>query len=114
MNAFLSLGKLIHEMRHQYNIPQLCDCPEARKYGSEDIVKLNGVGELLKNVKEESKTGTLTNGSFGSKSNGKEEVKQEGDNRDSNLEFFADVALGGGAKDVVSHCLHLPSTVNHS
>lgn len=111
-NALLELGKMIHQVRHQYGIPQLCGCDEAQKYkdkeeadlaARDDKKKLNGISkELLKNVKEEPKSGGLVNGSVkaekrgGSKTNGKDE---DGDMSNSPLSLFADVALSYDKRD---------------
>lgn len=112
-NALLELGKKIHQVRHEYGIPQLCGCDEAKKYADkeaadmavagDDKKKLNGISkDLLKNVKDEPKGGGgLVNGSVkaekrGNKTNGKDE---DDDMSNSPLSMFADVALSYDKRD---------------
>lgn len=112
-NALTELGNKIHQVRHEYGIPQLCNCIEAKKYKeltdqhSEDK-KPNGISkDLLKNVKDESKnsnsinSNSLVNGSVKTEKKTKVNGKNEEDDGmvSSPLTFFADVALSKDKRD---------------
>merc|ERR1712106_932398 len=99
-NALLNLGKKVHEVRHNWGIPQLCECPEAEKYKKESTdekKKVNGLNkDLLKTVKKEVKP-ELVNGVLKTEKenvNGKDEEMSN-----SPLNFFADVALSNDKRD---------------
>ena len=99
-NALLDLGRKVHLGRHQWCIPQYCDCPEAKRFKDqvpqEDKKKMNGINkELLKTLKKEPKV-ELVNGAIKTeKVNGKEEEEMS----NSPLNFFADVALSNDKRE---------------
>ncbi|XP_047477004.1 lysine-specific demethylase 3A-like isoform X4 [Penaeus chinensis] len=102
-NALLELGGKVHEVRDKWNIPQYCECPEAKKYkeqaSQDDKKKLNGVNkDLLKNIKKDPSKSELVNGTVKQekteKMNGKDEEMSN-----SPLNFFADVALSSDKRD---------------
>ncbi|KAK7074250.1 Lysine-specific demethylase 3B [Halocaridina rubra] len=99
-NALLDLGQKVHEVRYQWNIPQYCDCPEAKKYKDQspqdDKKKVNGVNkDLLKNMKKESVKDQLVNGTVKQEIGDKNNCKEE----DSRLNFFADVVLSSDKRE---------------
>ncbi|XP_068210806.1 lysine-specific demethylase 3A [Palaemon carinicauda] len=101
-NALLDLGNKVHEVRHQWNIPQYCECPEAKKYKDQapqdDKKKVNGVNkDLLKNIKKEPKD-QLVNGTVKQEKSDKSNCKDE-EMSNSPLNFFADVVLSSDKRE---------------
>ncbi|XP_045138451.1 lysine-specific demethylase 3A-A-like [Portunus trituberculatus] len=99
-NALLDLGRKVHLGRHQWSIPQYCECPEAKRYKDQvpedDKKKVNGVNkELLKTFKKEPKVELVNGAVKAEKVNGKEEEEMS----NSPLNFFADVALSNDKRE---------------
>ncbi|KAF2364150.1 JmjC domain [Trinorchestia longiramus] len=102
-NALMELGKMVHQVRYEYGLPQLCNCEEAQKYKEKELQqneekkKLNGLSKGVV-VKEESARG-LVNGSLKTEKKSKANGKDENDMANSPLNFFANVALSNDKRD---------------
>ncbi|KAA0198903.1 JmjC domain-containing histone demethylation protein-like [Hyalella azteca] len=101
-NALMELGKMVHQVRYDFGLPQLCNCEEAQKYKEKEALqsdenkKLNGVLKGV-SVKDEPNCG-LVNGSIKSEKN-KVNGKDDEDMANSPLNFFANVALSNDKRD---------------